>query len=106
MHEALQQGKKHLIFEQTISGNQDWQPIEIPFQSPRIGYRGLRLLLQFEHPHASAQTVQVDDFKLIEWLTPFAFPNQLKEVEKLPTNYIETSAVPKKSSEIKVMYAN
>lgn len=72
LFDALDNGKKHLLAEQTLSSSKHWQNIEIDFDSPRIGYRSYRILLEFEAQNGKTTTVNVDDLSLIEWQTAFS----------------------------------
>ncbi|QQX80058.1 CapA family protein [Shewanella sp. KX20019] len=70
---ALQQGEKHLISSQLLSGgNAQWQNIEAQFNSPRIGYRSIRVLVEFENLSQSSESIYVDDINLIEWQSAFS----------------------------------
>ncbi len=63
MFDALQNGKKHLI--QSVELNGSWQEIVSEFNTPRVGYRSIRILLEFE----STEEIYIDDLALIEWRT-------------------------------------
>ena len=65
MFDALQNGKKHLIQSVVLNGN--WQEIVSEFNTPRVGYRSIRILLEFE----STEETYIDDLALIEWRTPW-----------------------------------
>jgi poly-gamma-glutamate capsule biosynthesis protein CapA/YwtB (metallophosphatase superfamily) len=71
LFEALEQSEKHLIGEAQLTG-QGWQTLLLDFNTPRVGYRSMRILLEFE----SEQPVLVDDVAFVEWRTPFLQPNE------------------------------
>jgi len=57
-----------------LTGGEDWQNLEIDFNSPRIGYRSYRLLVEIEPMTSQAQeelAVDIDDFSLIQWETAY-----------------------------------
>lgn len=47
------------------------QPIELDFDSPRVGARSLRILFDAESLKDDPGLLEIDDFALIEWRTPF-----------------------------------
>lgn len=65
--EALSSGEKHLIgsFDYSPDG---WKEIVADFNSPRIGYRSYRVLIELD---GEAQTLLLDDVALVEWQTAF-----------------------------------
>ncbi|MFY8351245.1 CapA family protein [Pseudoalteromonas sp. SSM20] len=65
MFDALKNGNKHLIESVVLTGN--WQEIVSEFNTPRVGYRSIRILLEFE----STDEIYIDDLALIEWRTPW-----------------------------------
>ncbi|WNC70322.1 CapA family protein [Thalassotalea nanhaiensis] len=70
--DALTNGKKHVISSVIFNNENTWQPIEIDFNSPRIGYRSFRVLVEFELQDGSNGTIDLDDFSLIEWQSAFS----------------------------------
>lgn len=70
--EALAQGEKHLIASLNLQANEQWQPLEVEFNSPRIGYRSYRVLIEFELADGSKSQVDLDDFAVIEWQSAFS----------------------------------
>ncbi len=67
LFDALNSGQKHLIgtFEYQPNG---WQEVVFDFNSPRIGYRSYRVLLEI---NGEEQQLELDDFALIEWQTAY-----------------------------------
>ena len=63
--DSLKNGKKHRIDSIELNGN--WQEIASEFNTPRVGYRSIRVLFEFEH----SGEVFIDDIAFIEWRTPF-----------------------------------
>jgi len=69
--DALTNGQHHLIDSIEIKGSPQWQDVEVTFNSPRIGYRSLRMMAQFNNSGSVDSRVFVDDFALIEWQSAF-----------------------------------
>lgn len=70
---ALKNNNKQLLDEQILQPGESWQNIEIDFNTPRVGYRSYRLLLEVTALdnqtliHEQEQIVFIDDVALIEW---------------------------------------
>jgi len=75
LNEALTHGTKHLIGEYKLSGKQDWVALNTEFNTPRVGYRSIRILVEFENSGQSTHAVYVDDLSFIQWNSAF---NELK----------------------------
>ena len=71
LFDAFNKGKKNLIESIELAGKTEWQLLDIDFNSPRIGYKSYRVLLEFISEDNKNSTVLVDDFSLIEWHTAF-----------------------------------
>jgi len=86
--DARANGQKHLIKTISLTGKNDWQSINVDFNSPRIGYRSFRVLVEFELANTGfekgSQKIDVDDFAVIEWQTAFS--------KKLTPNYFNLAA--------------
>lgn len=79
--DALNSAEKHLIgtYSYTSKG---WQEILAEFNSPRIGYRSYRVLVELE---GQSQTVLLDDVELVEWQTAYtaeSLPPRLNSLAK------------------------
>jgi len=72
LFDAFENGKKHLIESVELTGNDEWQNIEIDFNSPRIGYKSYRVLVEFDLLNDSNGQIDIDDFSLIEWQSAFS----------------------------------
>ena len=72
LFDAFKNGKKHLIKTVELSKKDEWQNIEVEFNSPRIGYKSYRVLVDFELINSSKGQVDIDDFSLIEWQSAFS----------------------------------
>ncbi len=69
------------------------QPIEIPFDSPRVGTRSYRIVFEANAVSDEATTVWVDDLALIEWQTPFYSSKNAGEVTvPIETSHIQVEA--------------
>lgn len=74
--DALESAEKHLVGQFDYTGG-DWQEVTMDFNSPRIGYRSYRLMMEIS---GTTQTVLLDDIDLIEWQTAFteqSFPPRI-----------------------------
>jgi len=65
--DALESAKKHLVgtYHYTPQG---WQDVVVDFNSPRIGYRSYRVLVEMV---GEAESIMLDDVALIEWQTAY-----------------------------------
>ncbi|NRA61706.1 MAG: CapA family protein [Psychrobium sp.] len=72
LNKALTQGEKHLIAEYELSGNDSWHQLNAQFNTPRVGYRSIRVLIEFENVVSSINPVYVDDVALIQWNSAFS----------------------------------
>lgn len=76
LFDAFNNNKKHLIHSAKLTGNGEWQNVEVDFNSPRIGYKSYRILVDFElmneNKNESAGQIDIDDFSLIEWQSAFS----------------------------------
>ena len=65
---ALENNEKKVIKEVIISPDEHWQKIEIDFNTPRVGYRSYRVLLELSVlDDKNPQPVYVDDIELVKW---------------------------------------
>jgi len=93
LFDAFKNSPKHLIKTIEINNQDNWQNIEVDFNSPRIGYKSYRVLVEFELLNSNQKsnaneenagtkgTVDIDDFSVIEWQTAFSnalTPQQFK----------------------------
>jgi len=76
LFDAFAKGTKHLIGTVDLTANNQWQNVEIEFNSPRIGYKSYRVLAQAVLENGETVTLNIDDFSLIEWQT--AYSKQVK----------------------------
>lgn len=71
LFDAFENSPKYPIKTIELTGKKQWQPIEIDFNSPRIGYRSYRILLEIESKSGANTTLNLDNFSVIEWQTAF-----------------------------------
>lgn len=71
LFDAFKNSKKHLIKSIELNADNDWQNIEVDFNSPRIGYKSYRILVDFELMNDTKGQIDIDDFSLIEWQSAF-----------------------------------
>lgn len=67
---AAMENKKQLLKELIIQPDNSWQTIEVDFNTPRVGYRSYRILLEvssLDKNHSDSQLVYLDDIALIKW---------------------------------------
>lgn len=72
LFDALKNSKKHFIGAVELAKTNDWQEISLDFNSPRVGYRSYRVLVEFENTNNKTVKLDIDDFSLIEWQTAFS----------------------------------
>jgi len=72
LFDAFKNSEKHLINTVELKGDGEWQNIEVDFNSPRIGYKSYRVLVEFELLNDSEGQINIDDFSLIEWQSAFS----------------------------------
>lgn len=72
LFDAFENSPKHLINTVELSPNNDWQSVELDFNSPRIGYKSFRVLAELKSLNGKVTTVNLDDFALIEWQSAFS----------------------------------
>jgi len=72
LFDAFENAKKHLIKTVILNGNEAWKNVEVDFNSPRIGYKSYRVLVELELLSNTKGQVAIDDFSLIEWQSAFS----------------------------------
>ncbi|NRA82223.1 MAG: CapA family protein [Gammaproteobacteria bacterium] len=81
---ALSHGKKHLLKTISVAGNNAWQVIEVPFNSPRIGYKSIRMMVEITNQDPNQQnTVFIDDVAFIEWQSAYSTVDRLPIINGL-----------------------
>lgn len=71
LFDAFNNSPKQLISSVKLDGSQKWQHLEIPFNSPRIGYKSYRVLIEVIPDEPNSQHMLIDNFSLIEWQTAY-----------------------------------
>lgn len=71
LFDAFKHSPKHLIKTVELKGGKHWQDVEVDFNSPRIGYKSYRVLVEIEQVDGSKGQVNIDDFAVIEWHSAF-----------------------------------
>ncbi len=72
LFEAFKNSPKHLIKTVELAGGKNWQAVEVDFNSPRIGYKSYRVLVEIERVDGNKGQVNIDDFAVIEWHSAFS----------------------------------
>lgn len=76
LFDAFNNSPKNLIKTVELTGQDKWQNVEVDFNSPRIGYKSYRLLVEAELVDGTTAQLNIDDFAVIEWQS--AFTNKVK----------------------------
>jgi hypothetical protein len=103
LFDALNNSPKHKIKTVTLTASEQWQNIKIDFNSPRVGYRSYRVLVEFENLSNELTQINIDDFSLIEWQSAFSAneqPTKLNNISQEAT-FIEFNKTPSQAVTIK-----
>ncbi len=71
LFDAFKNSPKNLIKTVELAGKEQWQSVEVDFNSPRIGYRSYRILIEAELVDGTTSQLDIDDFAVIEWQSAF-----------------------------------
>ncbi|KGJ93957.1 CapA family protein [Colwellia psychrerythraea] len=71
LFDAFKNSPKHLIKTVELTGKDKWQSVEVDFNSPRIGYKSYRIMVEVELLNGSTTQLAIDDFAVIEWHSAF-----------------------------------
>lgn len=71
LFEAFKNSPKNLIKTVELAGNDQWQNVEVDFNSPRVGYKSYRILIEAQLLDGSTTQLSIDDFAVIEWHSAF-----------------------------------
>lgn len=90
LFDAFENSPKQLISSMDIKGKADWQSLEVDFNSPRIGYRSFRVLVELVNQAGEATQIDIDNFSLLQWQTAFSRAEKpmLIDADARMTNYI------------------
>lgn len=104
--EALNSDKRNELAVIDVKAQSGWQTIEVPFNSPRVGYRSLRVMAEFANQGLQTSEVFVDDFALVEWQTAFAPVNQPVRQQHLSSqaSFIEFNRELKQKEQVNLSY--
>lgn len=74
LFDAMEKGTKHAFAQAMLTPENDkeWQNVEVDFNSPRVGYRSYRVLVEFETADGKPAKVNIDDFSVIQWESAFS----------------------------------
>ena len=72
LFDAFKNSPKQHIATFKLAASDNWQPLTAQFNSPRVGYKSYRVLVEFINEDKEKTLVNIDDFALIEWQTAFA----------------------------------
>lgn len=71
LFDAFKNSQKNLIKTVELAGKNKWQSVEVDFNSPRIGYKSYRIMVEAELVDGSNTQLAIDDFAVIEWHSAF-----------------------------------
>jgi len=71
LFDAFKNSPKNLIKTVELTGQEQWQNVEVDFNSPRIGYKSYRVLVEAELVDGSTTQLNIDDFSVVEWHSAF-----------------------------------
>jgi poly-gamma-glutamate capsule biosynthesis protein CapA/YwtB (metallophosphatase superfamily) len=71
LFDAFKNSPKNLIKTVELSGAETWKNVEVDYNSPRIGYKSYRILVEAELMDGTTTQLNIDDFAVIEWHTAF-----------------------------------
>ncbi|KGJ88643.1 CapA family protein [Colwellia psychrerythraea] len=71
LFDAFENSPKHLINTVELNGSDTWQNVEVDYNSPRIGYKSYRVMVEAELVDGSTTQLDIDDFAVIEWHSAF-----------------------------------
>ena len=71
LFDAFENSPKNLIKTVELAGSDTWQNVEVDYNSPRIGYKSYRILVEAELADGSTTQLDIDDFAVIEWYSAF-----------------------------------
>lgn len=69
LFDALENGKTTLLATSQVLPGEPFE-LDVDFDSPRVRARSIRILLEIES-ESTPTKIEIDDFELIEWQTPF-----------------------------------
>jgi len=71
LFDAFKNSPKNLIKTVELAGQKQWQTVEVDYNSPRIGYKSYRVLVEAELADGTTTQLNIDDFAVIEWHSAF-----------------------------------
>ncbi len=71
LFDAFKNSPKNLIKTVELAGKKQWQNVEVDYNSPRIGYKSYRILVEAELADGTTTQLNIDDFAVIEWHSAF-----------------------------------
>ena len=71
LFDAFENSPKNLIKTVELTGSETWQNVEVDYNSPRIGYKSYRVLVEAELVDGTTTQLDIDDFAVIEWHSAF-----------------------------------
>jgi len=71
LFDAFKNSPKHLIKTVELAGKAQWQNVEVDYNSPRVGYKSYRVLVEAELADGTTAQLNIDDFAVIEWHSAF-----------------------------------
>lgn len=83
LNHALNSGTKHLIKSFEVDGVNRWHKLSASFNSPRVGYRSIRFIVEISNRSINDNKVFVDDLSFIQWNTAYTSVGQVPITNEL-----------------------
>lgn len=100
LFDAYNNAEKHLIKQINLEHNPVFKQVDLEFESPRIGYKSYRVLLEFESENQlQSTTFEIDDMSLIQWSTAYKQTTSPTDC-LLPATHIGLKATPQHNVEV------
>lgn len=93
LFDAFAHSPKNLVGSIDLKAGKAWQPVELDFNSPRIGYRSYRVIAELVAKSSGDTLAYIDNFSLVQWHTAYqqsAQPILVDDGSKM-ANYIGLS---------------
>ena len=89
--DALREGRRELIGSFDLAAGETVD-LRADFNTPRVGVRSLRILLEVESRDQQTIEIELDDLRFVEWLTPFMTHDELPGLGGLAGLVLDRSA--------------
>jgi len=99
LFDAFENSPKNLIKTVELAGSDRWKSVEVDFNSPRVGYKSYRVLVEAELIDGTKTQLNIDDFAVIEWHSAFTDKKvpQFFSLDSRQPAYLGLNKVPSKA---------